>query len=136
MLRHKAVLKLFLIIGFFFTSVSAVDVLVAKSKIKYNERIKLNNLRFKKVNSVRKSCIPVTLNGLGQDYYISTHYINPGSIICEKDVKIYVKNTVLFKFGNIEIEKEGKVIGETNQYIRIQKPNGRIEKIYKNGSIK
>jgi len=136
MLRHKPFFKLLLIIGLLFTSASAVDVLVSKSVIKYNERIKLNNLRFKKVNSVRKSCIPVTLNGLGQDYYISTHYINPGSIICEKDVKIYVKNTVLFKFGNIEIEKEGKVIGETKQYIRIQKPNGRIEKIYKNGSIK
>jgi len=136
MLKLRALLSLFLILSFFLSKALAVDVLVSKSIIKFNERVKTTNLRFKKVNSVRKSCIPVTLSGMGQDYYISTHYINPGSIICEKDIKIYEKNTVLFNFGNIEIEKEGKVIGETNQYIRIKKPNGRIEKIYKNGSNK
>ena len=136
MLKHKVFLSISFLFILSFSNVFAVDVLVAKSKIKYNERIKLNNLRLKQVNSVRKSCIPVTLNGLGQDYYISKHYINPGSIICEKDIKIYEKNSVVFKFGNIEIEKEGEVIGETKQYIRLKKPNGRIEKIYKNGSLK
>jgi len=136
MLRHKSVLKLFLILTFSLTNLYSIEVLVAKSVIKFKERVKPTNLRFKKVKSVRKSCIPATLNGIGQDYYISTHYINPGSIICEKDISIYEKKTVIFNFGNIEIEKEGKVVGETKQYIRIKKPNGRIEKIYKNGTTK
>ena len=126
MLKHKSVLKLLLVCILSITNLYSIEVLVAKSIIKFNERVLPTNLRFKKVNSVRKSCIPATLSGIGQDYYISTHYINPGSIICEKDIKIHEKKTVVFKFGNIEIEKEGKVVGETKRYIRIKKPNDFI----------
>ncbi len=135
MLKRKAIL-IILLLSLPFSTLFALEVLVAKERIKFKEKIKLSNLRLKKVKSVRKSCIPTTISSLSKNYYISTHYINPGSIICEKDIKLYKKETVLFNFGNIEIEREGKVIGETTKYIRIKKPNGRVEKIFKNGSLK
>jgi len=136
MLKPNALLTVLLISALSVSQLFSIDVLVAKEKINYKAKIKLSNLRLKKVKGVRKSCVPITINGLGNDHYISTHFINPGTIICEKDIKIYEKNTVVFNFGNIEIEKEGKLIGETKRYIRIKKPNGRIEKIFKNGSTK
>ena len=136
MLKHNIILKVTLLFIFTIGNVFAIDVLVAKEKIKLKEKIELNNLRVKKVKKTRKSCIPVTLDEISQTHYISKHYINPGAIICEKDIKPYKKDRVLFNFGNIEIEKEGRVVGETKKYIRVKKPNGRIEKIYKDGRLK
>ena len=136
MLKPNALLTVLLISTLSVSQLFSIDVLVAKEKIKYKAKVKLSNLRLKKVKGVRNSCIPITINGLGNDHYITKHFINAGTIICEKDIKIYERNTVVFNFGNIEIEKEGKLIGETKRYIRIKKPNGRIEKIYKNGSTK
>ena len=40
---------------------------------------------------------------------------------------------MIFDFGNIEIEKDGKVIKDTKQYVRIKNNDGTIEKIYKDG---
>lgn len=136
MLKHNSILKCSLFFVFALTNVFAIDVIVAKQNIKLKEKIALKNLRHKKVNKVKKSCIPITLNKISNTIYIAKHYINVGSVICEKDIKIHKKNTVLFNFGNIEIEKEGKVVGETTKYIRVKKPSGKIEKIYKDGSIK
>jgi len=136
MLKRKVFLGSLLTVIIASTNLLAVDVLVAKKKVRLNGKIETTNLRLKKVKRVRKTCIPITVNGLGQDHYIATHYINPGSIICEKDIKMYEKKSVVFNFGNIEIEKEGKVVGETKKYIKIKKPNGRIEKIFKDGSLK
>jgi hypothetical protein len=118
------------------TSVFAIDVLVTKAKINFKAKIEINNLRVKKVKKVFKTCIPVTLEEISSNTYISKHYINAGAIICEKDIKIHKNIIVLFKFGNIEIEKEGRVVGETKKYIRVKKSDGRIEKIYKDGRLK
>ena len=125
-----------LLLIFSLSSAFAIDVLVAKEKIRLKEKIKIKNLRVKKVKKVKRSCHPVTLDTISTQQYIAKHYMNIGSVICEKDIKIYKKNTVLFNFGNIEIEKEGKVVGETKKYIRVKKPNGKIEKIYKDGRLK
>ena len=135
MLKHSSLLKLLLLFVFCLNDILALDVLVAKEKIKLKEKIQINNLRVKKVKKVKKACVPITLDQVSNTLYISKHFINAGSIICEKDIKIYKKNSVLFDFGNIEIEKEGKVVGETKKYIRVKKPNGKIEKIYKDGSL-
>ena len=36
----------------------------------------------------------------------------------------------------LEIEKKGKIVFENDQFIRIKKDNGKIEKIYKDGRLK
>jgi len=136
MLKHSIILKVMLLLIFSFGSAFGVNVLVAKEKIRLKEKIKTKNLRVKKVKKVKKSCFPVTLDTISSQQYIAKHFMNKGAIICEKDIKVYKKNTVLFNFGNIEIEKEGKVVGETKKYIRVKKPNGKIEKIYKDGRVK
>ena len=136
MLKRSAVLKLLMLLFFITSNLFAVDVLVTKKKIGLKEKIQINNLRVKRVNKVNKRCIPITLDKVSSTAYIAKHYINAGAIVCEKDIKIYKKNSVKFNFGNIEIEKEGRVVGETKKYIRVKKPNGKIEKIYKDGSLK
>ena len=88
------------------------------------------------VPSVSKTCIPLTLNQVRNNEYRTTHYINKKAIICQNDVEIYKNESVIFKFGGLEIEKKGRIIYENDKFIRIKKENGKIEKIYKDGRLK
>ncbi len=132
MLRHKC---LFLIV-LFTVNLCAIDVIITKSKINYKEIISINKLSKHKVLSVKKHCIPATVNDFETNKFVATHYMKKGSIICQKDIELYNKNSVLFNFGTIEIEKNGKVIFENEKYIRIKKDDGKIEKIYKDGRLR
>lgn len=137
MLKHRAFCKITLLfLSLTISNLYAIDVLVVKNQIKYKEKIIIKNLSFKKTDKVYRHCVPVKLSDLHNNEYIATHYMSKGTILCTKDIKKYVKSSVLFNFGNLEIEKEGKVISDTNKYIKIKKPDGKVEKIYKDGRIK
>ena len=89
-----------------------------------------------KIPELKKTCVPLTLNQVQNNEYRTTHYINKKSIICQNDVETYKDESVVFKFGGLEIEKKGKIIYENDNFIRIRKENGKIEKIYKDGRLK
>lgn len=118
------------------TNLFAINVIVAKSAMNFEEKIDTKKLRLVNVATIKKSCIPLTLKDIQNNEYITTHYINRNSILCQKDVKTYKDNSVLFNFGSIQIEKKGKVVFENDKLIRIKNENGKIEEIYKDGRLK
>ncbi len=129
-------LKCFILLFLFTVNAYAINVLVAKEAIPYNTKITIKHLTVKNVPKVRKSCTPVTLKKLESQAFRTSHYINKGFILCEKSLKNYKNETVLFDFGSIQIEKSGRVLNETDEYIIIKKANGKTEKIYKDGRIR
>lgn len=128
--------KFVLIFLFFTSNLAALEVIITKNKISYNSILSIKDLSLKNVLKVKRSCKPLTLNDLDKRKYITKHYIKKGNIICLNNVKIYKKEVVVVKFGNIEIEKNGKIIFENDKYFTIKKRNGKLEKIYKDGSLK
>lgn len=128
--------KILLILGFFLADLNAIEVIVAKNKIPYNSILSSKDLALKNILKIKRGCKVFTLEDLERNQYITKHYINVGNTICLNDIKIYKKETVLFKFGNIEIEKNGKKVFENDKYITIKKRDGKLEKIYKDGSLK
>lgn len=129
-------LKLSLFVFLLTTNAFSISVLVSKQSIGFEQVLKTSKLRLMSVPKLKKACIPLTLNQVQNNKYITTHYINKNSIICQKDVKTYTKQSVVFKFGGLEIEKKGKIVFENDEFIRIKKEDGTIEKIYKDGRLK
>lgn len=130
------ILRLSLVFILFYCNLIAITVLIAKKPINFEEKIEISKLKLKNVSYIIKSCKPLKFNQVKNQEYLSTHYINKGSIICLKDVKKYLDNSVLFNFGSLQIEKKGKIIYENEEFIRIKKLDGKIEKIYKDGRLK
>lgn len=130
------ILKLSLILFLSFVNANALVVLVAKKAINFEEKLDLSSLKMKNISVLTKACKPLSLSQVKKNEYITSHYINKGSVICSKDVKSYVDNSVLFNFGNLQIEKKGKIVYENDEFIRIKKNNGKIEKIYKDGRLR
>lgn len=131
MLRLKSLFILVLVS----LNLYSIEVVVTNTKVNYKEKIDLNKLSSANVLSVKKFCIPITIKDLEANKYIAKRYLKRGTILCTKDIEEFSKKSVLFDFGTIEIEKEGKIIFENDKYIKIKKPNGKIEKIYKDGSL-
>jgi len=129
-------LKLSVLIFFLTTNLFGISVLISKEAIGYRQKVKTSNLRLINVSKVEKACVPLTLNQIKNYEYRTTHYINKKVIICQNDVEIYKKESVIFNFGGLQIEKSGKLIYENDDFIRIKKENGKIEKIYKDGRLK
>jgi len=111
----------------------AVKVLVANKDIKYKSIVTLDDTFYKTVNFVPKRCIPIEKQDFEKQKLMAKHYIRSGRILCVKDLKVDTQNTIVFDFGTLQIEKRGKIIFENKRYIKIQNPNGKIEKIYKDG---
>jgi len=130
------ILKLSLFTLFLSLDLFAINVLVSKEAINFEEKIDSSKVTLKNVTSINKSCEPLKLTDLENDEYLTTHYINKNTIICTKDVKKYQDEGVVFNFGGVEIEKKGKVIFENNDFIRIKNVDGTIEQIYKDGRLK
>lgn len=128
-------LKSLFIILLFSINLFAIEVIVAKSKINYKEIIDINKLSSANVLSVKKFCIPITIKDLQNKKYIAKRYLKKGTVLCKKDIALYTEKSVLFNFGVIEIEKEGKIIFENNKYIKIKRTDGQIDKIYKDGRL-
>ncbi|MFA7083303.1 MAG: hypothetical protein WC141_02090 [Arcobacteraceae bacterium] len=131
-LNFKSI-TLFLVMISCTTTLFSYDVLITNKDIKYKEKITKENVVVSEVNTLNRNCVPLSLNELENDDFIATHYIFKDSVLCLSDVKKYDKKSVVFDFGTLEIEQEGKVIYENNHYIRLKKQDGTIEKIYKNG---
>ncbi|MAC83271.1 MAG: hypothetical protein CL624_03965 [Arcobacter sp.] len=129
-------LKLSILIFFLATNLFGINVLVSKEAIAFREKVDVTKLRLMKIPELKKTCVPLTLNQVQNNEYRTTHYINKKSIICQNDVETYKDESVVFKFGGLEIEKKGKIIYENDNFIRIRKENGKIEKIYKDGRLK
>jgi hypothetical protein len=114
----------------------AISVLISTESINFEEKIDNSKLKLQNVSEISKSCIPLKLSDIKDEEYITTHYINKNSIICQKDVKKYKDSGVIFNFGGVKIEKKGKIIYENSEFIRIKNLDGTIEQIYKDGRIK
>lgn len=130
------ILKLSFICLFFSINSFAISVLISKEAIKFEEKIHYSKLRLQNVSEINKACVPLKLSEIQNEEYISTHYINKNTIICQKDVKKYKDEGVIFNFGGLKIEKKGKIIYENSDFIRIKNLDGTIEQIYKDGRIK
>lgn len=129
-------LRLSLILILFCSNIMAITVLVSKQAIHFEQKIAPNMFRIKNVSQLNKACIPLKITDVKSNEYITTHYINENTIVCEKDVKIHENNSVVFNFGGFEIEKHGKIVYENEEFIRIKKDDGSFEKIYKDGRLK
>ena len=131
MLRLRSLFVIFL----FSINLFGIEVIVTKSKINYKEIIDINKLSSANVLSVKKFCIPITIKDLQDKKYIAKRYLKKGTVLCKKDIELYIEKSVLFNFGIIEIEKQGKIIFENNKYIKIKRIDGQIDKIYKDGRL-
>ncbi len=123
---------LFVIISTLYLDASIL-VIKASEHIKYKAKITPDKVRLEYVDNVKRSCIPVTKKEIISNEYRSKLIMKKGRIICKKDVYVADKNRIIFDFGGIEIEKDGKVIRETKDYIKIRKANGKFETIRKDG---
>jgi hypothetical protein len=126
----KLVVSLLLIINFIY----AKGVVIAIKNINFNESVTVDDvIEVEYDKHVR--CSGISINQLKQNHYIAKHYLIKGRPICQKDIQIAKEQIVKFDFGNIIIEKKGKIISKGKDYIKIKKPNGKIEKIYTNGKF-
>ena len=130
------ILKLSLLCLLLSVNSYAISVLIAKESINFEEKIDSSKLIVQNVSDISKACIPLKLSDIQNQDYITTHFINKNTIICQKDVKDYKDTGVVFNFGGVKIEKKGKIIYENDEIIRIKNLDGSIEQIYKDGRIK
>ena len=130
------ILRLNIIVFILNFNLFAANVLVSKSSIGFEEKIDNSKVMIQDVSEINKSCVPLSLNDLEKENYVTSHYINKNTIICLKDVKKHEIETVIFNFGGLKIEKKGKIIFENKEYIKIKNDDGTIEQIYKDGRIK
>jgi len=132
MCKHKTILLLFL----FFMPLYAIEVLLTTEKIHYNQIVGIKQFKKAEIRKLNKICKPLKFEDLKEKKYVATHYMKENYIICRNDLKEYKKNFILFNFGAIQIQREGKVIFENKEYIKIKKINGKIKKIYKDGRVR
>ena len=128
-------LKVSIIVFLFFNLFANGDVLVpiANKNIKYKDKVFSYDVSFVP-ESKNYSCKKyIDMNLLKQNKYYAKSFLRKGKPICRRNVMVPQGNTVKFKFGNLEIEKEGSVLNETDQYIKIKNLDGTINKIYKDG---
>jgi predicted membrane protein len=126
--------KFFLLTFILFINLnSSVLVYKAQQNINYKQKITPLLVQQYSVNNLSRVCSPVEKKDFLTNEYRAKLILKKGRIICKKDIYIAQKNKIIFNFGNIEIEKDGKIIKETEQYIRIRDINGKIQKIYKDG---
>lgn len=127
--------KILLLLLLCVTSLFSAEVLTVTKEIRYKEKIQKDKLSLKRVDNLDKGCVPLRLEDLEKDSYSASHYMFENSVVCMNDVIKYEKESVLFDFGILQIEQEGKVIYENDKFIRLKKQDGTIEKIYKDGQI-
>lgn len=128
-------LKTLLVITFFSINLCAIEVVKTTKDIDYHEIIDASMLIPANVSSVKKYCIPLEISNFKSNKLLAKRYLRKGTILCSKDVEEYTKKSVLFNFGAIEVERPGEVVYENDEYIKIKKIDGKIEKIYKDGRL-
>lgn len=110
-------------------------VVVYKHNIIPNQNFTKEDFIYKEVSKIKFSCKPYfSIKKILDLNYISKAHKRRGEVVCSKDFrKAKKKDRILFNFGSIEIEKDGKIIKETKDRVRIQNSNGKFETIYKDG---
>ena len=130
------ILRLSFIVFILNLNLFATSVLVSKNSIAFEEKLDSSKVIVQDVSDINKSCVPLTLQDLETEDYITSHHINKNIIICTKDIKKYEAETIVFNFGGLKIEKKGKIIYENKDFIRFKNIDGTVEQIYKDGRIK
>lgn len=125
--------KLVLISILFTTSLFSKEVIVAKVDIHYKTEITPSLLTILNVDNIDKNCKIVKIEDLKNNKYVASKFIKENKILCFDDLNKKDDNKIIFKFGSIEIETEGKILYENDEFIRIKRNDGKIEKIYKDG---
>jgi hypothetical protein len=120
------------IIFIFLLNINASEVLVSKVNINYKSILDANNLYMQNIEKNIR-CTTFDKKLLKKSKYQAKRYIIKGTPICYKDVQKVVIDQVKFDFGNIEIQRVGKVVSENKDYVKIKNYDGKIIKIYKNG---
>jgi hypothetical protein len=114
------------------SSVSAVEVYVANTRIAYKQNVNIKNCTKKEVKKLKRHCSPILLKQIQSKKYYAKHIILKNSPICQSDVAIQTQNKVIFNFNDVfEIEKNGKIVRDTKEYVRFRNRDGKIETIYK-----
>ena len=131
MSRLKTLFVLFL----FSINLHAIEVVITSKNVDFREIIDASMLKVSNVSSVKKYCKPLEISDFKSNKLLAKRYLRKGTILCTKDVEEYTKKSVLFKFGTIEVERPGEVVFENDEYIKIKKIDGKIEKIYKDGRL-
>lgn len=108
------------------------NVLVSNKDIKFQEYLVYENLQDTQVEK-KINCNKFDKSLLLSQKYIASRYIIKNTPICDKDVELAKNHKVKFDFGNIIIEKDGELLGETDKYVKIKNPDGTTIKIDKNG---
>lgn len=101
--------------------------------INYKNKIYSSDVRLIKVSKKFFCKKNINLNILKKNKYHAKHYIAKNKPLCFKDVFIPESRKINFRFGNLEIERDGEIVKETEKYIKIKNSDGKIEKIYKDG---
>jgi hypothetical protein len=133
--------KFFIFLFFFvYLQASSVEVIKASRYIKYKNQISKSDLYIDTVDisKIDKFCNPIARGDFLNSHFRAKKHIKKDKILCIRDIykSNIVNNKILFNFGLIEIEKSGKIVRETREYVRIKDENGNLQKIYKNGKIK
>ncbi len=112
------------------------EILLPISTKTINWKAKITSSNVKLINATIKfKCKKyLDIKILKENKYRAKHYILKNRAICKNDVYVQSDQKIRFNFGLLEIEKEGELIKETDDYIKIKNLDGKIIKIYKNGS--
>ena len=122
---------LFLTLNLFSQTIQVVPI--SNKVIGFKAKIYSSDVRLIRVNDKYFCKEYIDIKILKQNKYFAKHYIAKNKPLCKKDLFVPISRRIAFQFGNLEIEKDGEVIRETEKYIKIKNLNGKIEKIYKNG---
>jgi len=129
----KLKFSIFLFFIFFSFNLFAIELIIAKKDIAYNELLTPNDLVLIDQKEAPLNCVPLKLEELKNNNYKTSKFIKEKKVLCKEDLKKDIKKSIIFRFGSIEIETNGKIMYENDEYIKIKKENGKIEKIYKDG---
>ncbi|MEA3383266.1 MAG: hypothetical protein U9Q20_01130 [Campylobacterota bacterium] len=129
-------MKYLVLLTVFVISLSADDKLVPVSvkSINWKEKITSSNVNLVKTSEKYKCKKYLDIDILKENRYRAKHYILKNRALCKENVFVQSDKKIRFNFGFVEIEKEGELIKETDQYIKIKNLDGTITKIYKDGS--
>ena len=125
-------MKFLFIVVLFLLNLNAIEILVSDKNINYHQLIDGKNLKHVTISKDIR-CTTFDKNLLKKAKYQARRFIYKGRAICYKDVQKIIINSVRANFGNIEIQRNGNVISENKNYIKIKNYDGKIIKIYKNG---
>lgn len=113
---------------------NAIQVVPVTNKIiNYKSKIYSSYVRLLEINDKYSCKEYIDIKLLKQNKYYAKHYLGKNKPLCKNSVFLPISNRIKFKFGNLEIEKDGEIIRETDKYIKIKTTDGKMEKIYKDG---